>query len=349
MPLVMTQYRGSRLSKVDQSNVLSPKALRNHPGWPFVRDAVQWAYKCGARAVFVYGSSRFDPMSAQDVDLLVCGAAERMRDIKTRDKVGAGAGEEALSKRVDPVLFPSLTHACWHVQHNIFRSYFVSRDGKVLLAKQALPLLMIEGGDGPQSEQPRYLKDEIPTYLEGLSFHIKCITFYLDSYRNLENAVLEDAAPRHFYPKADEFQWSMFLTSAGSQVRDGFYSVERVLKRICEVQGVEIYKTSNYHEEMIRQFHSNTKLRGFLPNQGQLSEEFALEDGPTSRNGELHRLRKVRNRWGEVVSIYPMEEVVEKEKLCIRELTQALKDLQVFYDAVAQALEDGKFDILLVK
>lgn len=251
---------GSRLSKVDQSNVLSPKALRNHPGWPFVRDAVQWAYKCGAKAVFVYGSCKFDPMSAQDVDLLVCGAAERMRDIKTRDKVGAGSGEEALSKRVDPVLFPSLTHACWHVQHNIFRSYFVSRDGKVVLAKQALPLLMIEGGDGPQSEQPRFLADEMPTYLEALNTTIAHITFNLDSYRNLENAVLEDDTPRHFYPKADEFEWTFCLASAGSSVTSGFYSVERVLKRICEVRGVEIYKTSNYHEEMIRQFHNNKKL-----------------------------------------------------------------------------------------
>ena len=137
-------------------------------------------------------------MSARDVDLLVCGAAERMRYIKTRDKVGAGAGDSVLSKRVDPVLFPSLTHACWHVQHNIGRSYFVSRDGMVALAKQALPLLMIEGGDGPQSERPCYLADEMPGYLDGLNTTIALMTCNLNSYRNLENATLEDATPRHF-------------------------------------------------------------------------------------------------------------------------------------------------------
>lgn len=346
-----TQYTaaGSRFSKVDQSNVLSPQALRNHPGWPFVRDAVKLAYKCGAEAVFVYGSCKIDPVSAQDVDLLVCGVAERMRDIKTRDKVGAGAGDSVLSKRVDPVLFQSLTCACWHVQHNIGRSYFVSRDGMVALAKQALPLLMIEGGDGPQSERPCYLADEMPKYLDGLNTTIAEMTYSLDSYRNLENATLEDATPRHFYPKADDFMLTMHLKQAGSQVRDGFYLVERVLKRICEVQGVEIYKTSNYHEVMIREFHANTKLRGLLPNQGQLTEEYSLKDGPRSRNGELHRLRKLRNRWGEATSIDPEGEVTMQEERCFRELSQALKDLQVVHDAVAKALEDGKFDILLVK
>lgn len=176
-------------------------------------------------------------------------------------------------------------------------SYSVSRDGIVALAKQTLPLLMIEGGGGPQRERPRLLADEIPTYLEGLNETISHIAHTLDWYRNLDPE--EDATQRHFYPKADKRQATMYLRMTGSCVRDGWYSVEKVLKRICEVQGVEIYKARNYHEDTIREFHTNTKLRGFLPNQGQLTEEYSLKDGLRSRNGELHRLCEGAKQVGE--------------------------------------------------
>ena len=150
----------------------------------------------------------------------------------------------------------------------------------------------------------------------------------------------------------------IWLVQGGMHIVSGWCDVEKVLKRICAVKGVELFKSSTGHQDMIREFHTNPKLKGLLPNQGQLTEEF-FRKNRRSRDGELHRLQKWGKKYtypppsyyGEAASIdpVPVAEFTMRQPSCVRELNQAVKDFQAVYDAFAKATEDGKFDIVLLR
>ena len=342
--------------EVDQSKILTAEELRKHPGWPLVYEAVQLSYKCGARAVFLYGSCKFDPVSANDVDLLVCGMTEQKRDELMYDRA------DDLPKPVDVVMFDTSATARFHVKHNLPRSYYVNRDGAVSPAMALIPELMGRAGGGGSGagwwdKKDSTLADEMRQYLDRLNTTMARLNrsevrlkWSLDDSNNLD-------------PKDDNFvRRDAQISMGGMQIVDGWRVVEKVLKRICAVKGVELFKSGSGRRDMIREFHTNPKLKGLLPNQGQLTEEF-FRKNRRSRDGELHRLQKWRKKYaygedddgdGEAASIdaefsLPMGMQAAQQPSCLREQEQAVKDFQVVYDAFAKATDDGKFDIVLLR
>ena len=336
--------------EVDQSKILTAEELRKHPGWPLVYEAVQLSYKCGARAVFLYGSCKFDPVSANDVDLLVCGMTEQKRDELMYDRA------DDLPKPVDVVMFDTSATARFHVKHNLPRSYYVNRDGAVSPAMALIPELMGRAGGGGSGagwwdKKDSTLADEMRQYLDRLNTTMARLKRSLDDSNNLD-------------PKDDNFvRRGAHISEGGFQIVDGWRVVEKVLKRICAVKGVELFKSGSGRRDMIREFHTNPKLKGLLPNQGQLTEEF-FRKNRRSRDGELHRLQKWRKKYaygeddddddGEAASIdaefsLPMGMQAAQQPSCLREQNQAVKDFQVVYDAFAKATDDGKFDIVLLR
>ena len=337
-------WMAAEAHEVDQSKILTAEELRKHPGWPLVYEAVQLSYKCGARAVFLYGSCKFDPVSANDVDLLVCGMTEQKRD-ELKDRA------DDLPKPVDVVMFDTSATARFHVKHNLPRSYYVNRDGAVSPAMALIPELMGRAGGGGSGagwwdKKDSTLADEMLQYLRRLNTTMTCLKWSLDDSNNLD-------------PKDDNFvRRGAHISMGGMQIVDGWRVVEKVLKRICAVKGVELFKSGSGHRDMIREFHTNPKLKRLLPNQGQLTEEF-FRKNRRSRDGELHRLQKWGKKYtypppsyyGEAASIdpVPVAEFTMRQPSCVRELNQAVKDFQAVYDAFAKATADGKFDIVLLR
>ena len=336
-------WMAAEAHEVDQSKILTAEELRKHPGWPLVYEAVRLSYKCGARAVFLYGSCKFDPVSANDVDLIVCGMTKQKRE-ELRDRA------DGLPKRVDVVMFDTSAKACFHVKHNLPRSYYVNRDGAVSPAMALIPELMGGGGGGSGAgwwdKKDSTLADEMPKYLHTLNITMVWLKMSLDNYNNLD--------PKDDYGLCND----IWLVHGGMHIVSGWCDVEKVLKRICAVKGVELFKSSTGHQDMIREFHTNPKLKGLLPNQGQLTEEF-FRKNRRSRDGELHRLQKWGKKYtypppsyyGEAAFIdpVPVAEFTMRQPSCVRELNQAVKDFQAVYDAFAKATADGKFDIVLLR
>ena len=239
-----------------------------------------------------------------------------------------------LPKRVDVVMFD--TSACFHVKHNLPRSYYVNRDGAVSPAMVLIPELMSRAGGGGSGagwwdKKDSTLADEMPQYLHALNTTMACLKWSLDDSNNLD-------------PKDDNFvRRGLHVRMSGMQIVDGWCVVEKVLKRICAVKGVELFKSGSGRRDMIREFHTNPKLKGLLPNQGQLTEEF-FRKNRRSRDGELHRLQKWRKKYmyGEAASIdaeFFLTMQAAQQPSCVREQNQAVKDFQAVYDAFAKAIQ----------